>query len=414
MVNTAKYKLYYGYIVVIAALGISMVTWGTLNTYGIFYKPLLTEFGWTRAVTAGARALASGISGLLGIITGGLTDRFGPKRVLLLSGTLLGLGYLLLSRVSDTWQFYVIYGTFVSFGMSAATIPLQSTVARWFVKRRGFMTGFAQAGDGLGGMVLAPMIGWIILNRDWRSAYSFLGVLVLVLVFPLGLLLKRDPVQIGLLPYGAECSTKIDANIREINPHDVDLPLRKAIRTTQFRMLSIMLFAFGFCRTSMLVHIVAHVTDLGFSLAIGANVLAIIMGVSMITRIGMGRLADLRGNKHVFIIGFIVMGSGMFWMLLAEQLWMLYIFAIAFGFSWGTLAVVRVPMIADIFGLTSLGMISGTLDFSAQVGAFIGPLLGGQLFDLTGQYTGYFLVAASLATLGIILTTLLSPIYMRK
>ena len=413
MADKKRHGIFYGYIVVIAASGIWMAAWGTLGTYGLFLKPLLTEFGWTRAFTAGARSVTSGISGLLGIAAGGLTDRFGPKIVLLVFGSFLGIGYLLMSQINSAWQYYGTYGVFISLGISAATIPILITVARWFVKRRGLMTGLVQAGQGIGGMILAPVVAWLILNYGWRHAYLLLGIIVLALIIPMGLLLKRDPAQVGQLPYGVDEVMKAELYSDEKSMSTAEFSLGSAVHTSQFWMLSIMLFVFGFCRTFVLVHVPAHVTDMGFSLAIGANVLAIIMGVTLVTRVVMGRLADLIGNRYAFMIGYIVTSAGLLWMLVAQELWMLYLFAAAFGFSWGTLAVVRVPIIAETFGLRSLGAISGTLDFTAQIGAFIGPLLAGQLFDMTKEYTIVFSIAAALAFTGLALTILLRPTHQR-
>jgi MFS family permease len=170
-----------------------------------------------------------------------------------------------------------------------------------------------------------------------------------------------------------------------------------------------MLFGFGFCRSTILAHIAAHVSDLGFSLTTGANVLAITSGVSIVGRIGMGRLADIIGNRRTFMIGYIVIVAALLWVIIADELWMLYLFAAAFGFSWGTLAVIRMPMLAEVFGLGSLGAILGTVELSAQIGAVTGPLLAGWLFDITGEYTVTFLITAAVATFGLIMVILLRP-----
>ncbi len=403
-------RFFYGYIVVLAAAGIWMTTWGTSQTYGVFFKPILTEFGWTRAITAGTRSVTSGIAGLLGIIVGRLTDRFGPRRVVLIFGSFLGIGYLLMSQVSNLWQFYVVFGVMVGIGMSATTIPTMTTVARWFVKRRGLMTGIIQAGSGLGGMILPLLAGWLILNHGWRYTSVILGIIALVLIISLGLFLKRDPAQVGQLPYGVDETAEQRANNQAPDLQTAGLSAREAIRTKQFWMLTGMLFGYGLIRTTTFVHIAAHVTDLGFSLTIGAYVLAIISGASIIGRIGMGRLADIIGNKRVFMIGYIVVVAAFLWVLVADKLWMLYLFAAAFGLSWGTLAVIRMTLIAEIFGLGSLGAILGAVELGSQAGAIIGPFLAGWLFDITGEYTMAFFVMASVSGVGLILTILLRPI----
>jgi MFS family permease len=410
MAQTRKPKFFYGYIVVLAAFSIWMTAWGTSTTYGVFFKPLLTEFGWTRAMTAGARSVTAGIIGLLGMVTGGLTDRFGPRGVLLIFGSFLGIGYLLMSQVSNLWQYYTVYGVVVGVGLSVAAIPTLTTIARWFVKRRGFMTGIVQAGSGIGGMVLSPLAAWLILTYGWRSAFSVLGIIALVFIISSGLLLKRDPGQTGQLPYGTDETTALPVSNPGTRPQIAGFSLREAIRTKQFWTLCVMLFGFGFCRATTLTHIAAHVTDLGFPLITGANVLAIISVASIVGRVGMGRLADFIGNRLSYMIGYIIMVASLLWALATDELWMLYLFATTFGFSWGTLAVTRTPLLAEVFGIGSLGAILGTVEFGAQTGAIIGPFLGGWLFDLTGQYTVAFLVTAIVATAGLIMTILLRPI----
>ncbi len=329
---------------------------------------------------------------------------------MLVSGSFLGIGYLLMSQIDNVWQFYIVYGIVVGIGLSAATVPTLTTVARWFVKRRALVTGIVQSGVGIGGMALAPLAGWLILTHGWRSAYIVLGIISLVIFILSGLFLKRDPGQIGQLPYGAnETAGKRERN-QSLDRQADGLSAREASHTEQFWILGVMFFAFGFSRSTTLAHIAAHANDLGFSLAVGANILAIISGTSMVGRIGMGRLADLIGNKYTFMIGYFLTAASLLWVLAADDLWMLYLFAGAFGFSWGNLAVIRVPLLAEIFGLGSLGSILGILEFGASTGAIIGPFLAGWLFDISGKYTVTFLVTAAVAVIGLIMTIFLRPI----
>jgi len=347
---------------------------------------------------------------LLGIVAGRLTDRFGPRVVVLLFGSFLGIGYLLISRISNIWQFYVVYGVLVGIGLSAATTPTMTTVARWFVKRRGLMAGIVQAGQGVGGMILSPLTGWLILTDGWRSAYVVLGIISLVLIILPALFLRRDPGQVGQLPYGVDEPAEQEVNNQGSGLLTTGFSLGEAVRTRQFWMLCMMFFSFGFCRSTTWVHIAPHVTDLGFSLAIAANVLAIASGVGIVGRIGMGRLTDLIGSKRAFMVGFIVMAVGLIWVMGAKETWALYLFAAIFGFSWGALAVTRMPLLAEVFGLGSLGTILGIVEFGAQTGAITGPFLAGWLFDITGEYMVTFVVTAVVAVIGLVLTMFLRPI----
>ena len=145
-----KAEFFYGYVVVAITFLIMVVIGGTIYSFGVFLKPLSTEFGWSRAATSGAYSVFMVTHGLFYIITGRLNDRFGPRVVISGCGFFLGLGYLLISQTSYLWNFYLFYGLFVAIGMGGGFVPLTSTVARWFIKRRGQMTGIAVSGIGFG------------------------------------------------------------------------------------------------------------------------------------------------------------------------------------------------------------------------------------------------------------------------
>ncbi|GAG09031.1 unnamed protein product, partial [marine sediment metagenome] len=151
--NNNEPRFYYGYIVVAVAFIIIMLGYGTRYSFGIFFKPVLTEFEWPRAMVSGAFSLSMIFYGLLGIVMGGLNDKFGPRIVLTLSGILIGLGYFLMSLVSSVWQFYLFYGVIIGTGMGGYWVPTLSTVARWFTKRRGMFNGIVLTGTGLGTLI---------------------------------------------------------------------------------------------------------------------------------------------------------------------------------------------------------------------------------------------------------------------
>ena len=154
-IRSKKPGFFYGYVIVAAAFSIVIIAHGAQYTFGIFFKPILTEFGWTSAATSGAFSLYLVLWGLLSIFVGRLNDSFGPRIVMTASGFFLGLGYLLMSQVSVLWQLYLFYGVIIAIGMSGAWVPLISTVPKWFVKRRGLMTGIVTSGSGIGTILLS-------------------------------------------------------------------------------------------------------------------------------------------------------------------------------------------------------------------------------------------------------------------
>jgi MFS family permease len=328
----------------------------------------------------------------------------------LIFGLFVGIGHLLMSQVHTTWHLYLIYGLVIGLGISSVNSPLLSTVARWFHKYRAMMGGIVQAGQGIGGMVLSPIAAWLILTYGWRPAFVVLGIIALAFIIFPGLLLKRDPTEMGISPYGAIQSDRKEARNVKMNPPRTGFSLREAIRTKQFWMISLIVFGYGFCRASAIVHVAAHVTDLKFSLTVGANALAIMSACAVLGKIGMGYIADSTGNRSSYMIGFALMAASLLWALVANELWMLYLFAVIFGFSWGTMAMARMPLIVDVFGFGSLSTVIGFSELCNAAGSAIGPLLAGFLFDMTGKYASTFIVSAAMCVTCLIAAALLGPI----
>jgi len=379
-----------------------LVMFGVYYAFGVFFKPMLTEFGWTRATTSGAFSLSWIVSGLLAIVMGRLTDRFGPRLVMTLCGFFLGLGYLLVAQISAVWQLYLFYGVIIGIGMGGSFVPLMSTVARWFVKRRGMMTGIVVTGVGVGSLIAPPVASRLISTYDWRSSYIILGSTVLVVVVLAAQLLRRDPTQVRQVPYS-------ENEEQGFKPETEGFSLKEAVRTKQFWLVSAMLVCFGFCALAIMVHIVAHATELGISAASAANILATIGGMGIIGRVVLGTAADRIGNRQAFIIGFILMSAALFWLMPATEAWMLYLFAAVFGFGYGGCAASESPLVAELFGLSSHGLIMGVIALGFTSGAAIGPFLAGYVFDFAGSYQGAFLACAVTAVVGLILTALLTP-----
>ena len=399
----AKIGFFYGYIVVAAAIFIMVVVFGVYTAFGIFFKPMLAEFGWTRAMTSGAFSLSWIMHGLLSIVMGGLNDRFGPRIVLTLCGLLLGLGYLLMSQISTVWQLYLFYGVIIGTGMASSWVPLMSTVARWFVARRSMMTGIVMSGGGIGALVTPPVANLLISTYDWRMSYIILGSTVLVVVVLAAQLLRRDPTRMGQVSYGGnKCGERV------LKVRTEGFSFKEVVYTGQFYVVLAIFFCLGFCAYAIMVHIAPHATELGISTASAANILATVGGLSIVGRVVLGGIADRIGNRKTFIIGFILIAAALFWLVPAKETWMLYFFAVVFGFAWGVGALAS-PLVAELFGLSSHGANLGVINFGYCIGAAVGPFVAGYAFDVTSSYQMSFLVGIIIAIFGLILTILLMP-----
>jgi MFS family permease len=393
---------FYGYFIVTAAFLIMLVMYSLFYSFGVFFKPMLNEFGWSRAMTSGAFSLSSTMLGLLAIVMGGLTDKFGPRVVLTFCGFLSGLGYFLMSGVSAAWQLYLFFGVIVGAGMGGSFIPLATTVARWFVEKRATMTGIVAAGIGIGTLFGPPVAHRLISAYGWRLSYVILGSVVLVGVVLSAQLLRRDPAQVGHVAYGM-----VRGEENGSNSEDEGLSLKKAAHTWQFWMVSAMFFCVGFCVFSVMVHIVPHAMELGISAASGANIVATIGGLSIVGKVAFGRVADKIGSRKTFMIGLILMSGALLWLVPAKMVWRLYLFAGVFGLAYGGCVTAQSPLIAALFGLGSHGLIFGLTNVNFMFGGALGSLVNGYVFDVTGSYRFALFGCAVLSLVGVALTAAL-------
>ncbi len=342
--------------------------------------------------------------GAVGILAGTLNDRIGPRIIITVSGACLGLGYMLMSRLELPWQLYLLYGGLVGIGFSTHDVITLSTVARWFVIRRGMMSGLVKVGTGAGQLLVPLVATGLIASFGWRLAYLIIGAVSLVALVAVAQLMKRDPQGIGQMPDGGHHRAR-----RTTLSETPNLPLRAAARTLQFWTLCIAEFAIFFCLLTTIVHIVPHAQDRGLGPTISAAVLSTIGGVSMLGRIVMGTASDGIGGKRSLIICFIILIGSLGWLQVADSAWMLFTFAVIYGFAHGGLFTVMSPTVAELFGTGSHGLLFGMVLFSGTVGGSVGPLMTGYIFDLTGSYQAAFVVLTALAIMGLVLIILLRP-----
>ena len=387
---------------VVAIFFITVIMWGGMYCFGVFFKPLGSEFGWTSTQTSLAFSLFMVVYGLFLIIAGKINDSFGPRIVMTICGFFFGVGYLLMSRINALWQFYIIYGVILAIGMSGTIVPLLSTITRWFVKKRSLMTGICAAGVGVGTMIIPPIASWLISTSGWRHSFIIIGSVSLVLIITLSQLLKRDPSDITQSPYDTDQADKIIVQMQAKG-----FSLRQVVWTSQFWILSVAFFGFGFYLQSVMVHIVPHAINMGISPIKAAIIITFIGGGSTAGRVIIGATAGRIGNKLATIISFILITFAAYILILSKEVWMFYLFAFIFGFSYGGLQIMGSLLVADLFGLRAHGLILGVVTFIFTIGSGTGPLVASYIFDLSGSYHTFLLVFFAIGVTGSVLISLL-------
>ena len=409
--QTLSSKFYYGYIVVGLCFLIMMVSFGLYDSFGVFVKPIINTFGWSRATTTAAYSLSFLVFGLVGILMGGATDRFGLQVVLTLCGICLGLGYILMSQLQLLWNLYLFYGFFIGVGMSAIYAPVLSQIPKWFNRRCGLMTGLVLSGTGIGQLLAPPIISRLVAHYDWRLTYIILGISIFVIVVISTQFLRNNTAQSQPQPEDAPtgaCSESTDA-ISTSATGTKGYSFRDASRTMQFWVLIGYKFCLGYSMLTIIVHIVPHATDFGIPAINAANLIASHGAAMVIGSFVLGRVGDLIGPRQVMIICFSLSLASLLWLLKAREMWALYLFCVVFGFANAGNVASDVPLLARLFGFESIGSITGVSSCAFAVGVAFGPSFTGYVFDVTGSYQTAFLICVIFSALGIVFTALQRP-----
>ena len=413
--------IFYGWWIVTAG-AVNWIFAGTTYIYGlgVFYKTLIDHFGWTRAQLAGAVSLSRLETGLLGGIGGFLVDRFGPRPMLLVGTIFISLGFILLSRINSLLEFYLYFICLVAAGQSlSCQISIDTTVANWFIRRRGMAFGLLKGALGLGaaGVVL---LSWFIARYGWRTGFLVTGIVTFIIGVPVAFVMRRRPEYYGLSPDGDTPlpvkavepggSSLSASEIKDVE--DLGMTVHEALRNWSFWAISL---GFGIrysTTTAVTLHAISLIEDLGYSRVTAASVLSSIGMVSLIGRLGGGALNDLIGTRRVAVASTCSLAISFLILSYAQNLWQIALFVAIYAPSYGCSAATSPAIKGDYFGRKSFGAILGLTGIIQTGGSMFGPVFAGYVYDVTKSYHTAFLVFAGvLLVAAALLFSLKSPRY---
>lgn len=380
------------YAIVFGACLTQFTVIGLLFSYGLFFKTFEIEFGWSRTTLSGCASLAFLMMGVLATGLGHLGDRLGPAPVLAMTGVLFGLGFALIALISEPWHLFAIFGLFIGLGMSTHDVITLSSVARWFDKRRGMMTGVVKTGTAIGQVIVPPVAALIMASFGWRMAAVLLGVAAAVLLLLAAVLMKT--------PKGGGTAVPTKSSVNE--PAAAG-DFKAVTRTRVFWTLCAIQFLFLPTLTTIPLHIAVHGMDLGMSAASAAILLSTVGAASVVGRLTIGAFSDRIGGKHGFILCFLPLIASLIALLAVSSPWPLFAAIALYGFGHGGLFTIVAPTIAEFFGTKAHGAIFGAIVFFGTIGGALGPILTGRIFDITGSYDPAFMTLAGMAVLGLVL-----------
>lgn len=395
-------RLHYSWVLILAAAAAMGVQAITQNTFGVFLVPLTEQFEWGRGALSGAFSMYFFLTGSVGIITGGLSDRYGPRPLVAAGGLLIGAGLLLMSRVDSLWQVYLGWGFFMGLGSSCFLTPILAAIPRWFDNKKGLILGIATAGMGAGGMLFPILAQWLISSDGWRQSAFILGLISLV-ALPLAYFLKKGPekTQSGVTGGGLVGPGSLSPAA------DSGLSFKQAMKSGRFWFFAPIHTCFLFSLQAVIVHIVPYAVDMGAEPIAAASILSIISGSTIIGNLSTGFISDKSGGRLVFSSCLILVVVTLVWLLFAREIWMFYLFAVLFGLAVGGTNPLVTVVATELCGLKSLGVILGASMLIGTLGGALGATLAGTIFDLTGSYTLAFSICLVLSALAVVLSLIL-------
>jgi MFS family permease len=379
---------FYGWVIVAVAIITSMLVYGVRYSFSIFFPEILHEFGWSRGSTALMMSINVFVYGLMAPIAGTLIGVRNPKMLMPAGVVILVLAMIGCSFADELWHFYLFYGVMVPVGTALCGWPIMApALMNWFATRRGLIMGFGQAGSGLS-FAYGLLAQYLILHLGWRLAYVALAVILMAVLLPLHrLIFHYHPESKGLKAYGSEDIEPRKSGESDVPSRDWNLP--QMLRTYQLWLLFLYFFFFwGIADFLVLAHQIKYAEDAGYSSVFAVSVFAL-FGVFMLLGQVSGMISDRIGREKTMALSSASSLIGLFALIAVRdtsQPWLLYVYAIAFGFGAGLSTAILFAGAADIFSGKHFGTASGILLAGMGTGGAIGPWLGGYLYDTTGSY----------------------------
>jgi len=367
---------------------------GLMHSYAIFLVAFLEDFRWSRSEVSLAYSASQLVAGASAPLVGALVDRLGPRRLVLLGGSLLGVGLLGSAYATALWHIIVLYGVVMTIGANClGLVVFVPLLSRWFVRRRGMAISIVQSANGFGRAASAPLAQLLISAIGWRRAYLAQAAAMVALVLPLaGFFRGTDPAVTAAraTPEAPRDGAEAPAGAER------DWTVRQAMRTRHFWLLSVVYLCTGLGSFLVSLHQLAFAVDMGFDKLYAASVLGLGSGLAIVGTILTGTMSDYIGRELSAILAYGISIVGVVCALFLsspQQAWLLWLHACFFGLTWGARGPAITAKTADLFPGRHLGAILGVITIGTGLGSAVGAWAAGWIHDVTGSYRVAFLLS---------------------
>src|SRR3954469_1072438 len=374
-------KPFYGWVMVALGALMTCVAVGAMFSLAVFLQPIQQATGWSRAGVSAAMTLNFLTMGLGGFLWGTLSDRYGPRPVVLAGSVLLGIGLAVASRATSLLEFQLAYGVLVGFAAGSFFAPMIASVANWFDKHRSLAVSLVSVGVGVAPMTISPFAAWLIQHYDWRTSQLVIAILAWGLLIPAAVFVRTAPVQ---------------KSSESTNQENSSLSLLQALRSTPFIVLAVTFFACCAAHAGPIFHTVTYAMTCGLAPLAAVTIYSVEGLAGLGGRLALGVLADRLGVKRVLIAGLLIQALAASMFIFASRLGEFYAVAATFGFAYGGVMPLYAVLAREYFGQRILGAVFGAAAMGSSLGMAAGPAIGGWIYDSFGQYTWMYVYSGAI------------------
>jgi len=386
----------YRWVIVAAGALMTCVGIGAMFSLAVYLQPMSEDTGWSRTGISSAMTLDFLVMGAAGFAWGAISDRIGPRPVVLAGSVLLGLGLVLASRASSLEQLQLTYGLMVGLAAGAFFAPMIAAATGWFVDNRSLAVSLVSAGMGVAPMTISPFARWLISAYDWRTAMMTIGIVAWALLIPAALLVRRPPAMTAGVAAGPATE-------------EPSLSVAEAFRSPQFIVLASTFFLCCAAHSGPIFHMVSYAIGCGIAPLAAVSIYSVEGLAGLGGRVLLGLLADRFGAKPVLITGLLVQSFAIASYLVVDRLGEFYLLSVVFGTAYGGVMPLYAVLARESFGQRVMGTLFGALTMASSIGMAFGPWAGGRIFDSFNSYAWLYIGASTIALGAVAVALVFSP-----
>lgn len=395
------------------------------NSYGfsVFFKQLSAEFELNRAFTSLAAGIGRVEGGIMSPFVGWASDKFGPRWIIIAGTAIAASGMVLMSFITEVWQYYIVWGVLIGLGLNLGlTVACDKVINDWFIKRRGLAQGVKFGVISVFGIIVVPVVTWLVGIRDWRFACLVFGILLFACL-PLAFLFVKPhrPERYGLLPDGAlvngerkDAASVLEQGINYASTMDeTEYSFKQALKTSTYWLLIVGYMVHNFITGAFSVHVFPFLTDIGIGEAAATGMLSLMVFFTIPSRFFGGIIADRvpKARMHwMLVIAFFLQVIGLSTYLGSRSLISVYVLLACHGLSSGMVTPVIILVVGRYFGRKSFGSIFGMMIAFLAPMSLLSPMFYGWAFDTSGNYDQAFITALALAVMAVVITIFVRPV----